>query len=269
MMRPPGVRYGYANTSFGQIHYAELGEGPAVLCLHQTPRSCDEFAELMPLLATKHRVIAMDTLGMGASAAPPATEAPSIELYAEAAVAFLDALEIDRTHIIGHHTGGVIAIEVAARHNHKVNRLVLTSTAYVDEASRDRRRSRPPIDTVAIENDGSHLMERWRRRQAFYPAKRPDILERCVRDALSSHDAEEGHIAVGRYEMERALGLILAPTLCIGATNDPYAYGELEPLASHIEGAVTAVIEGGTVGLHEDKAAEVAALVLPFLASHV
>jgi pimeloyl-ACP methyl ester carboxylesterase len=263
MKRPSGVRYGYANSPFGQLHFAEAGSGPPLLCLHQTPRSCDEFAELMPLLCPHFRVIAMDTLGMGASA-PPSSE-PSIELYAAAAVALLDSLEIQRTHIIGHHTGGVIAIELAARHGHRVNRLVLTSTPYVDASSRERRKSRKPIDFVEVAPDGSHLMERWRRRQSFYPQHRPDILERCAHDALSCQNAEEGHLAVSRYEMETVLDAIVAPTLCIGATADPYAYGELEPLASRIAGAKTAVIEGGTVGLLEDKAEEVAAITIPFL----
>ncbi len=47
-----GVRFGYADTSFGQLHYAEQGRGPVILLLHQTPRSWDEFRELIPLLAS-------------------------------------------------------------------------------------------------------------------------------------------------------------------------------------------------------------------------
>jgi pimeloyl-ACP methyl ester carboxylesterase len=263
MIRIVGASYAYVDTAFGQIHCADSGSGPAVLCLHQTPRSCDEYAELMPLLSPYFRVIAMDTLGMGASAPPP--DVPSIELYALAAVAVLDALEIPRAHVMGHHTGGVIAIELAANHASRVNRVVLTSTAYVDAASRERRKSRPPIDSVEVKEDGSHLLERWRRRQAFYPRHRPDLLERYMHDAIANHDVEAGHLAVGRYVMENAVSRVVTPTLVIGATADPYAYGELEPLASRIAGSQTAVIDGGTVGLLEDKAHEIATLVVPFL----
>ena len=94
MKRPAGVRFGYADTHFGQIHYAECGDGPPLLCLHQTPRSCDEYAELLPLLGVARHAIAMDTLGMGASA--PLSGEASTEVYARAAVALLDALAIDR-----------------------------------------------------------------------------------------------------------------------------------------------------------------------------
>jgi pimeloyl-ACP methyl ester carboxylesterase len=263
LKRPSGARFGYADTRFGQIHYAECGDGPPLLCLHQTPRSWDEYAELLPLLGTARRAIAMDTLGMGASSAPRGDA--SIEIYALGAVALLDALAIDRTAVMGHHTGGVIAIELAARFPERVDRLVISSTAFVDAASRERRASRPPIDLVERADDGAHLTELWRRRAAFYPSNRPDVLERYVHDAIAARDAEEGHLAVGRYAMEDAIGRVVAPTLCIGASADPYAFPELEPLAARLANARTAVIEGGTVGLLEDRAPEIAALVLAFL----
>ena len=60
-------------------------------------------------------------------------------------------------------------------------------------------------------------------------------------------------------------GRIVAPTLCIGASADPYAFPELEPLRSRIAGAVIAVVDGGTVGLLEAKARAVAELILGFI----
>ena len=65
------VRFGYADTPLGQLHYAEAGvEGVPLICLHQTPRSWDEFAELMPLVGPSRRIIAMDMYGFGQSAKP-------------------------------------------------------------------------------------------------------------------------------------------------------------------------------------------------------
>jgi pimeloyl-ACP methyl ester carboxylesterase len=66
------VRRGYADSPFGQLHYAETGAGPVLLLLHQTPRSHDEFREVQPLLADGRRVVAMDMLGFGMSASLPA-----------------------------------------------------------------------------------------------------------------------------------------------------------------------------------------------------
>lgn len=260
-----GIRFGYAETPLGQIHCAEVGAGPPLLCLHQTPRSWDEYRELLPLLAVERRVIAMDTLGMGASAPPDGPA--SIEGYARGATALLDALGLDEVDLMGHHTGGVIALEVAASVPARVRRLVLSSTPWVDAASRERRAGRDPVDRVAVTDDGMHLHELWNRRRGFYPEGRPDLLQRFVRDALAARDPEEGHLAVGQYRMEDRVGAVTAPTLCIGASADPHAFPDLEPLARQLAHATTAVIDGGTVALLEPRADEVAGLVLDFLGS--
>ena len=61
------IRRSYADTPEGQIHYAEAGQGKPVLLLHQTPRSWDEYRDVLPILGRKYRVIAMDTIGFGDS----------------------------------------------------------------------------------------------------------------------------------------------------------------------------------------------------------
>lgn len=255
------IRYGYVDTPNGQVHFAECGSGEPIVCLHQTPRSVDEFTELLPRLG--RRAVALDTAGFGGSS--PVAEM-SIETLAEVVVAALDALGIERTALLGHHTGGVIAVEVAARHPDRVSALILSSTPYVDAAARVSRRTRPPIDEVAPAADGSHLTELWNRRAWFYPAGRGDILARFVIDALRAGPRlEEGHRAVSRYRMEEATPLITAPTLLIGASADQFAYPELEPLRAAITGAEVAVVEGGMVPLMEEHHEQVAEIVRGFL----
>ena len=55
---------GYAQTPVGPVHYARLGAGAPVVCIHQTPRSWDEFREVQALLSVSFDVIAMDLPGM-------------------------------------------------------------------------------------------------------------------------------------------------------------------------------------------------------------
>ncbi|MCW2643597.1 MAG: alpha/beta hydrolase [Dactylosporangium sp.] len=257
------IRRGYADTSRGQVHYAECGSGAPVVLLHQTPRSWDEYREVLPLLGYTHRAIAMDTIGFGSSA--PLSE-HTIEAYAETVVEFLDALELARVDLVGHHTGGVVAVEVAARAPQRVARLVLSSTPYIDAEGREKRRHRPPIDHVEVDPDGAHLTELWRRRQNFYPPDRPDLLTRFVRDALIvGDDIEKGHEACARYHMEERVSLIRCPVLCVGASADPYAFPELKPLSLHIPHAQVAVIEGGMVPLMDQRPDEVVRLIARFL----
>ena len=257
------IRFGYADTRYGQLHYAECGSGAPVLLLHQTPRSADEYREVLPLLGARFHAVAMDTIGFGASARAPEH---SIEAYADAALAFLDARGLGPVYLAGHHTGGVIAVEVAARAPERIRRLVLSATPYVDAEARAARRGRPSVDRVEPRPDGTHLAELWQRRQAFYPPDRPDLLHRFVRDALAAGpDLEAGHAAVSGYQMEDRIGLVRCPVLCIGAAADPHSFGSLGALAAAIPGAATAVIDGGMVPL-EWQAAEFARLAGDFFA---
>ena len=186
------VRRAYADLPHGQVHYADCGAvgAPAVLLLHQTPRSWAEYRAVLPLLGERYRCIAMDTVGFGESDALPG--APSIESWATAATQLLDALGVARCHVVGHHTGGVIAVELAARHGARVGALVLSSTPFTDEDFRRARAQRPPIDAVEASDDGAHLAALWRKRQAFYPPGRADLLHAFVLDALKVPTSRPG-----------------------------------------------------------------------------
>ncbi len=52
------IRYGYADTPLGQIHYREAGDGPPVLLIHETPLSGATFEFALPALAPHVRAIA-------------------------------------------------------------------------------------------------------------------------------------------------------------------------------------------------------------------
>src|SRR3954463_8304519 len=98
----------FVATPLGHIHVAIAGTGFPVLLLHQTPRSWDEYRDVLPLLGRNFRAIAMDTLGFGDSDRPAGDA--SIALWAQAAFALLDSLEEPRAAIVGHHTGAAIAV---------------------------------------------------------------------------------------------------------------------------------------------------------------
>jgi len=258
------VTRAFADTPHGPIHYRAAGSGSPVLLLHQTPRSSDEYRDVIPLLAGDRRVVAMDTIGYGDSYKPART--CGIEDYARGAVDLLDALGIERAAVVGHHTGAVIGVELAASHPDRVERLVLSNSPYIDAEDRERRRGRPPIDEVEVHEDGRHLTELWQRRLGFYPKGRPDLLTRFVIDALRAGEkAEEGHRACSAYRMETKAGLVRCPTLVVCGTEDPFSYPRMEPLARAIAGSRALPIPGGTVAMVDQMPAEFAAAILPFL----
>jgi pimeloyl-ACP methyl ester carboxylesterase len=262
----PTIRRAFADLSIGQVHHAQCGavDAPAVLLLHQTPRSWLEYRDVLALVGQRFRAIAMDTPGFGDSVALPGLA--SIEGFAAIALELLDALSIARAHVVGHHTGGVIAIEIAAAQPSRVASLVLSSTPFTNDAFRAARRERPTIDAVEPSGDGSHLAALWRKRQPFYPAGQPELLEAFVRDALKvTGDVEGGHRAVASYRMEDRMARVVQPTLLVRALDDPFAAPHAAELRARLPQAQLVEIAGGMVPLPDQMPREFAEAVLAFL----
>jgi pimeloyl-ACP methyl ester carboxylesterase len=258
------IERSFVRTASGLRHIAQCGAGLPVVLLHQTPRSWDEYRDVLPLLAAHVRAIAMDTPGFGDS--PGLDAPPSIEAWAAAVRDLLDALEIPQACIAGHHTGAVIALEAAARTPDRVAALVLSSCPMVDEDRRRHHAGKTPIDTASPEQDGGHLTRLWAQRQPFYPADATGLLDRYIIDALRAGVmAPEGHRVVNGYRMEDRIGLVQAPTLVIGATDDPHAFPATHRIARAIPGARVTLIPGGTVPLPDAMPAEFSAAILQFL----
>lgn len=266
MLQPqPSLTRAFAETSLGRIHLACCGQGFPVLLLHQTPRSWDEYREVLPILGGSVRAIAMDTPGFGDSPSM-AGRPPSIEAWAEAVVALLDHLELETTCLVGHHTGAVVAMEIAAQVPGRVIALVLSSCPMIDAARREHHAHGTPIDTVVHDADGGHLLQLWRGRQPFYPADNPSLLDRFIVDALRAGPmAAEGHRVVNRYRMEDRIGLLTMPTLVISSTDDPHAFPATPRVAAAIPGAEVTEIRGGTVPLPDAMPDEFSRAVLDFL----
>jgi pimeloyl-ACP methyl ester carboxylesterase len=257
----------FVTTRLGRIHAAIAGTGCPVLLLHQTPRSWDEYRDVLPLLGRDFRAIAMDTLGFGDSDACPGE--PSIELWAQGAFALLDALGETRAAIVGDHTGAAIAVEMAAVAPDRVSALVLSACPFVDAARRAKHEGMRVIDDVEVRADGSHLAELWARRQPFYPVGDTDLLQRFIVDALRSGEmAAEGHRVVNRYRMEDRLGHIRCPTLVIAPTADPHVHPVAPRVAAAIAGSILQELPGGMVPLPDQMPEAFASLVGDFVTSH-
>ena len=258
----------FVDTSAGTIHCAIAGDhsGSDVLLLHQTPRSWNEYREVLPLLGRRRRAVAMDMIGFGDSSALP-WGSDSIERWAAVALELLDALEIEQAHLVGHHTGAVVATEMAGRAPERAHSVVLSSAPFDDAQTRAAHLEAGPIvDNVTPRSDGSHVTDLWRTRAGFYPEGRVDLLEAFLIDALKAGPrAAEGHQVVARYDMQAAVKSLRCPVLLVGATHDPYAFPALEPMRAALPDAEVEVIQGGMVPLPDQLPEQFAAAVERFL----
>lgn len=211
----------FCRTELGQAHYATAGPaaGPPLVLLHQTPRSIDEFAELIPLLAPTARVIAIDTPGYGCS--DRVAGAPSIADYARAVLAVLDREGVQRAHVFGHHTGGVTAVELAAAAPERVASVALSGPIYLDESG--RAALRPLFKQWHAQADGAHLIDKWQK-MSGWTTRDPGFVQRLVLDVFRAGEtSEQGHFAAAAYRMEDRLPLAHCPALLVYGTHDPFA----------------------------------------------
>ncbi|MFN3211713.1 MAG: alpha/beta fold hydrolase [Henriciella sp.] len=252
------------NGHGGQLHYARAGLGPTIICLHQTPRSWDEYREVMLLLQDQFQIIAMDLPGMGGSSSPE--EGASIEAYAKAVIKLVKTLACGPVILCGHHTGGVVAIEAAAKAPDHFGALVLSSTPWVDAEERAARKHKQPIDTVSHKRDGTHLVELWRQRSEYYP-EQVEFMDRFIADAMACANPAEGHIAVGRYEMEKTAPLISCPILLVEHSQDPFACRHSEHLREAFPDADVERIPSGRIPL-EATADQFAQIVRAWARQH-
>jgi pimeloyl-ACP methyl ester carboxylesterase len=104
-----------------EFHYAEAGAGDdVVLCLHGWPQHWYEWRHLLPALADRYRVIALDLRGFGWSEAPKGGYEK--ENLADDVLAVLDELGIERVKLVGHDWGGWIGFLLCLREPRRFER---------------------------------------------------------------------------------------------------------------------------------------------------
>lgn len=117
MSEPPrleGVSHRRVRARGIDFHVAEAGAGDdVVLCLHGWPQHWYEWRHLMPALADRHRVLAMDLRGCGWSDAP--RDGYEKEDMATDVLAVLDELGLERVKLVGHDWGGWIGFLLGLR----------------------------------------------------------------------------------------------------------------------------------------------------------
>lgn len=105
------------------LYYQEQGAGAPLLLLHGNGEDGTYFVHQMDAFAQHYRVIAVDTRGHGKS--PRGTASFTIRQFAEDLLDFMDALHLEKAHILGFSDGGNIALTFALRYPERVDRLIL------------------------------------------------------------------------------------------------------------------------------------------------
>ena len=136
-IREPGrLRFDSVRTRNCNLSILEAGRGEPVICIHGLGATKASFLPTVAALADRYRVVALDLPGSGESDKPIAA-AYDAPYFARAVAGLLDALGIDRAHLVGNSMGGRVAIELGLSKPDRVGRLALLSPALA--WLRDRR----------------------------------------------------------------------------------------------------------------------------------
>ncbi len=109
------------------ICYRMIGEGfPLVMIMGLTANMDWWDPQLVEALSKKYRLILFDNRGAGRTQAPPGDF--SIKQFADDTAGLMDALNVERAHVLGVSMGGMIAQELVLNYPEKVEKLILCCT---------------------------------------------------------------------------------------------------------------------------------------------
>ena len=147
------MRFRYVTTRNARLSTVEAGNGPPVLAIHGLGATKGSFLPTVAALSDRFRVVAVDLPGFGDSDKPIGA-AYDPRFFASACVDLLDALRLERVHLIGNSLGGRIALELALRQPNRIERLALLAPSLAWRRARQLapfvRLTRPELGLVQL-----------------------------------------------------------------------------------------------------------------------
>lgn len=127
--RAASVESGYAPVNGLKMYYEIHGSGQPLVLIHGGGSTIlSTFGRILPELAKKHRVIAVELQAHGHT--PDIDRPLSFEQDADDVAALLKRLHVEKADIMGFSNGGTTALQIAIRHPDVANKLVLASATY-------------------------------------------------------------------------------------------------------------------------------------------
>jgi non-heme chloroperoxidase len=263
----PQIKYITLSTRV-TVEYIENGAlaGNPLLLLHGLSDSWHSFLPLLPHLPQGVRALAFTQRGHGQSSKPRGDY--KLDTLVKDAIAFLDAMRIERAVIAGHSMGAAVATLLAAQHPERVAGLALLGAfadfrgnAGVIELRHDVQELTDPVDpdfarafqvsTVARMIDDEFIDLVVADSQAL-----PSFAWRALADALMAS------------KLPAAFGKIEAPTSLIWGDCDAFVpRSDQDTMLSAIEHAQLYVLDDTGHAVHWDRPGETAGIIKALVAN--
>jgi pimeloyl-ACP methyl ester carboxylesterase len=238
--RTKNIKRAFVSTGSQSVHYRVCGSGPAIVMLHDSPRSSRLHISTMLELSDTFKVYALDTPGYGNS--PPLDiEQPTIRDFADALDQALGALGLQEAPLYATHTSAKIALDYVARYNSS-SRLVLDGLS-IPVSPAPESFINAYMRPFKKDDDGAFIAREWSRVRdmlRWFPWFAPDASKRMplsvapewIRDytidlfAAGPHYSD-AYSAAMRYDPKPALLSVKVPTI-VGAKSDDVLFESLQ-----------------------------------------
>lgn len=208
--------------SCGAVHYLDEGAGTPLVLLHANPGDARDFSAVLPALARRFRVLALDWPGYGRSAIPPRPQEWSALTFHGILWEWLQALQLAPAFFLGNSLGGNAAARLAVEHPQAVRGLVLVSPGGFTPHN------------VLTRSFCRWMGSRWglspRRWAGLYLRRRTPVT-RAMLERASGEQAEPARLQLNRavwrsfaspeHDLRVRARRIQAPTLLIFGRHDP------------------------------------------------
>jgi pimeloyl-ACP methyl ester carboxylesterase len=277
MTRPAEARDGgrIIETDVARANVRIDGEGPPLVLIHGFGAAIDWWNAIAPALAKSYRVIRLDLIGHGGTAAP--TSGYSIERQAALVAAVLDKLGVERVSIVAHSMGGEVVTAFVAAHAERIERVVLIDTPAAGETEFS------VVTNLAFTSVIGELLWHFQTdtvirkglAQGFAPGFA--IPERFVDDFKqltytafqSAHDASVAYRTVKPTYARLAAANPVPPLLAIVGSRDAIVAPATNKLYQRVPGAQAATIDGVGHSPMVEAPARTLELITAFLSGKV
>jgi pimeloyl-ACP methyl ester carboxylesterase len=205
----------YAEVDGLKLYYERAGTGePELLFVHGWCCDHTAFQPQIDHFATTHTVTALDLRGCGQSDRPE--EGYAIRDFADDLAGLCEEVGIEKPVVVGHSLGGIIGLELAARHPKVPRALVLVDPTPIDSLPENAKFFSSATEQLAAPG-GEDFRRSWVENMGL---PRDEELARSIVDLMCSVPlpiATEAIRGINAWDGAAALGLCSLPTLLLRA----------------------------------------------------
>jgi pimeloyl-ACP methyl ester carboxylesterase len=254
---------GYIDTVFGKVAYQQDGAGPNLLLIHQSGHNAKEYDDVVPFLAKRFRVLVIDLPGHGRSDTPP--RELEMQDFTDVIVQLLNHLNIARTHVVGTHGGGSLAVDLGTRYASMVDKLIFVGLGRGKDFDIEKIKNTPLTRDLPVDDEGEFLAKTWAvYRKLSAKGVSPDTTLKSF--AVSIHQRQrpyDMHHAAYRWDYYKVIHTLDKPSLFLKPEYDIYS-GDTEGLSKRVKNSVYKTVPGGGVFVFYEQPERIANVIADF-----